>query len=79
MLAGVGRLWFLGSPPNVPLALALWYSPVLLGIVYDYVTRRRVHPVYWIGAVAMGIHFVTIPIVESAVWRAIGRRLQEFA
>jgi hypothetical protein len=75
MFAGAGRLWIVGEPTNVPLLLAIWYSPVFLGIGYDLVTRRRVHPVYIIGALVMGAWLARIPFGQSAAWQSIGRGL----
>lgn len=75
MFAGVGRLWFFGDPPNIPLLLAVWYTPVLIGMAYDIGTTRRVHPVYIVGAVIMGAWLVRIPFGASATWQDIGRRL----
>jgi hypothetical protein len=75
MFAGVGRLWFLGEPTSIPGLIAVWYVPVILGIVYDVVTVRRVHPVYVVGAIAMGAWLVRIPFGESALWQSFGARV----
>jgi hypothetical protein len=75
MFAGVGRLWFLGEPPNIPALIATWYMPVILGIGYDVFTTRRVHPVYVIGALAMGAWLLRIPFGASALWQSFGTRL----
>jgi hypothetical protein len=57
-------LWF---PP--------WVSPVLIAMVYDFVTRRRVHKVYRIGIVILLIGFSRVFFVESETWLRIGRPL----
>lgn len=46
--------WFLGGPPPpvVPV-LAIWLTPIWIGMVYDFVTRRIVHPVYLLGILAV--------------------------
>jgi hypothetical protein len=75
MFAGAGRLWFLGEPTNIPALLAVWYTPVLIGMAYDLATRRRVHPVYIVGAVIMGAWLVRLPFGASAMWQDIGTRL----
>lgn len=50
LIAAVHRMVFLGGrPPPLPQLLAVWLSPILLGMIYDYVKRRMVHPVYLIG------------------------------
>lgn len=75
MFAGVGRLWFLGEPTSVPGLLAVWYTPVLIGMSYDIATMRRVHPVYIVGALIMAAWLVRIPFGTSATWQGIGERL----
>ena len=75
MFAGVGRLWFVGEPTNVPVLLAVWYLPVILGIAYDVVTTRRVHPVYWMGAAVMGVWLVRIPFGQADMWQSISQKL----
>ena len=75
MFAGAGRLWFMGEPTNVPLLLAVWYSPVALGVVYDVVTTRRVHPVYWIGAAVMGVWLFRVPVGQTDMWQSISEKL----
>jgi hypothetical protein len=46
--------WFLGGPPAplVPL-LAIWLAPIWIGMIYDGVTRRILHPVYVLGILAI--------------------------
>ncbi|HEX5049985.1 MAG TPA: hypothetical protein VFX89_22920, partial [Gammaproteobacteria bacterium] len=57
MFAAIGRAFtaagmLVGDPAAFPgrlPRLALWYSPVLVAMAHDLVTKRRIHPVYWIG------------------------------
>jgi uncharacterized membrane protein YozB (DUF420 family) len=50
LIAAVHRMVFLGGrPPPLPQLLAVWLSPILFGMIYDFVKRRMVHPVYLIG------------------------------
>ena len=55
--------------------LALWFAPVLVAIVHDLVTRRRVHAVYWIGIVAMSIALLRLPFSHTEQWHGIARRI----
>jgi hypothetical protein len=55
--------------------LALWYSPVIVAIAHDFVTKRRVHPVYWIGVAAMAVAFLRLPYSQTEHWRSIARTL----
>ncbi|HEX5047433.1 MAG TPA: hypothetical protein VFX89_09955, partial [Gammaproteobacteria bacterium] len=61
-------------PGRLP-RLALWYSPVLVAMAHDLVTKRRIHPVYWIGAVAMAVVFLRIPWAQTDQWHGIARTI----
>ena len=54
---------------------AVWYSPVVAGMIYDRYKVGRVHPVYWIGVVVMAIALLRIPFGETPVWHGIGEAL----
>jgi hypothetical protein len=82
MFAAVGRAAtaagaLLGDPDTfgrVP-RLALWYSPVLVAMAHDLVTKRRIHPVYWIGVAAMTVAFLRIPFAQTEQWRSMARTI----
>lgn len=82
MFAAVGRATtavgtLLGDPDTfgrVP-RLALWYSPVLVAMAHDLVTKRRIHPVYWIGVAAMAVAFLRLPFSETEQWRSVARAI----
>ena len=84
MFAAVGRALtnvavLLGDPEaplgGTPARLALWYSPVLVAMAHDLVTRRRIHPVYWIGVAAMTVAFLRLPYSQTEQWHAIARMI----
>jgi hypothetical protein len=84
MFAAVGRALtntavLLGDPEaplgGVAARLLLWYSPVLVAIVHDLVTRRRIHPVYLIGVVAMAVAFLRVPYSQTDQWHGIARTI----
>jgi len=84
MFAAVGRALtnvavLLGDPEaplgGVPARLLLWYSPVLVAMAHDLVTRRRIHPVYWIGVVAMAVAFLRVPYSQTEHWHEIARTI----
>ncbi|HVY64246.1 MAG TPA: hypothetical protein VHH11_05425 [Gammaproteobacteria bacterium] len=62
---------FTGTVPQ----LALWYSPVLVAMAHDLVTRRSIHPVYWIGAFAMAISLLRLPYSQTEQWHGVARRV----
>jgi hypothetical protein len=83
MFAAIGRTFtaagmLIGDPAafagRVP-RLALWYSPVLVAMAHDLWTKRRVHPVYWIGIAAMAVAFLRLPYSETDQWRGIARTI----
>ena len=84
MFAAIGRTFtnvavLLGDPEaplgGAPARLLLWYSPVLVAMAHDLVTRRRIHPVYWIGVAAMSVAFLRVPYSQTEHWHAIARTI----
>ncbi len=62
---------------SMPAAIFLWYVPVILGIAYDGLRQGRVHPVYWIGAAAMSISLLKLPLGTTDFWLGFGGRIIE--
>ena len=76
LVAAVGR--FPGMLPRGPLwFFGLTFLPSLaLGISYDFVSRRRVHPAYiWGGALLILSVPVRIMISTTQVWHSFAERL----
>jgi len=71
----VGSALLITAIVSYAVSLLVWYLPVLLGMGYDLVARRRIHPVYWIGVAAMTLALARIPLAQSEVWRRVGRAL----
>jgi len=69
--AAVARM---GIEPLV-LFYLVWISPMLVGVGFDLISRRRVHPVYLISLTAMTVAFPRILLLESEAWLRIGRAL----
>jgi len=67
----LGPLWFFG----------LTFLPVLaLGVTYDWITRRRVHPAYlWGGALLILSVPVRLAISTTPAWRSLAGKLVEIA
>ncbi len=68
----VSRMTFLTSTPLVVTVLLL---PVLLGIAFDVVTRRRVHPAYVIGAIVVIASGFGPQLSESDAWFEFSKRV----
>jgi hypothetical protein len=71
LIAAVHRMTFLGGrPPPVPQLLAVWLSPIILGMIHDFVKQRLVHPVYLLGiAIVLVMKFGRAWISDTDAWR----------
>lgn len=52
LIAAVGRLWFIPALPEsmrTPVFLFIWFLPVILAVVRDYLGQQRIHPIYIAG------------------------------
>lgn len=80
LIAAVHRFVFFGTqPPPLPQLLALWLSPILLGMIYDFVKQRIVHPVYVIGIGAILImKFARAWIFDTQAYQTFTRWLAGF-
>jgi hypothetical protein len=70
LVAALARWTFVGSG----LARAgIWLSPIFIGMVHDWITRRRIHPVYTIGSIALFLFAFRLLLARSETWLTIGR------
>jgi hypothetical protein len=72
LFAAAGRMT---SFVSAPAALLVWFSPLLIGMGYDIVTHRRIHPIYPTGLGVLLVGLLRIPLSASAAWLRIGRSL----
>ena len=72
LFAAIGRMTFLSS---VPIALLVWFSPVLVGILYDAIKWRKVHRVYWIGSAALIVGLLRLALAQTEPWLRMGRAI----
>ena len=69
LVAAAGRMRFL---PTVPLFLAVWASPILLALAYDYRKEGRLHSAYLLGLTAILVRGYAPPlIVHTSTWTAV--------
>jgi hypothetical protein len=73
--AAIFRMQAIGLPLSA--GLTLWFALPILGIVYDLRKQGRVHPVYWLGLVAMVVVALRIPFSASETWLRISRPIIE--
>ncbi|MCH8822238.1 MAG: hypothetical protein IH984_01905 [Planctomycetes bacterium] len=60
-----GRMTFLTFTPLILLVL---YSPILLGMAFDFATRRKIHAVYIIGLILHFVSMLRLPLQDSDAW-----------
>lgn len=70
LVAASLRMSFLGAPLPRAMRLFIWFSPILLGIAYDLIAKRIVHPAYVIGLAALYLLSMRSALVETDVWLA---------
>ena len=61
-----------------PLMLAVWFSPILIGIAYDLVRQRLIHPVYLIGLAVLFVSSFRDALMDTDVWLGLTRWLGAF-
>lgn len=70
LFAALARWTFIASGL---LRAAIWLSPIFIGMVHDWITRRRVHPVYVVGSIALFLFAFRLLLARSEAWLQIGR------
>jgi hypothetical protein len=70
LFAALARWTFIGSGLA---RFGIWLSPVFVGMVHDWITRRRIHPVYTIGSIALFLFALRLLAANSQPWLRIGR------
>jgi hypothetical protein len=51
----------------------IWLSPIYLAMIYDYLTKRIIHPVYVIGIVVLASTMIRVFLTQTESWQAIAR------
>jgi hypothetical protein len=70
LVAAALRMSFLGEPLPRPMRLMIWFSPLLLGMAYDLIARRSIHPVYIVGLAALYTLSLRGYLLETDAWLA---------
>ena len=66
---------FVAVPPGLLVDLL-----IVVGMVHDWRTRGRPHPVYVVGlAVNLGVQLLCVPLSTTAAWMAIARAVESLA
>lgn len=70
LIAAAGRM-----PLPTPLVRVVWLSPIILGMGYDFLKSRIVHPAYVIGVAVLFISGYRDGLMQTDVWPAFARWL----
>ncbi len=54
---------------------AIWLAPIYLAMIYDYLTKRIVHPVYVIGIIVLASTMLRVFATQSEAWLSIARMI----
>jgi hypothetical protein len=72
LVAAVARMTINGVLPANPLVFDfVWLSPIWIAMLHDGWFRRRLHPVYGYGFLALGIVPFRMLLIETQAWRDI--------
>ena len=71
LIAAALRLRAFGDPLPFALRIAIWVSPVMLAMAYDYFTRRLIHPAYVVGLIGLLILSQRGRLQGTAFWDVI--------
>jgi hypothetical protein len=73
--AAIFRMQAIGVPLSA--GLTIWFALPVIGMVYDFKTQGRVHPVYFVGTAGMIIAALRIPFSATETWLGIARPIIE--
>jgi len=65
LVAAAGRM-----PVSPSVFRLVWFSPILLGMAYDLVTRRRVSPAYAVGLAVLFVSSFRDHLMQTSFWPA---------
>jgi hypothetical protein len=69
LVAAASRMTFL---PNLQVRQAVWVSPILLAMAYDFRAQRLIHPVYLVGLGAFLVRAVSPRFIATTdTWSAV--------
>lgn len=63
----------------MPAFLSIWLAPVLIAMIYDYASRRVIHPVYVIGLVVLTVIGFSGQLSGTDARMSIARSLSRLA
>jgi hypothetical protein len=65
LTAAIARMQFLGTPVPLTIFVLVWLLPIFVAMVYDFVTKRLIHPVYLIGLASLAVMRLSKPVIAN--------------
>ena len=78
LIAAVSRMSFLGTPVPLLVFLPVWFSPIVLAMGYDFMTKRLIHPAYVFGLGGLFVLRLRGNLVETDAWLSFSGWLATF-
>jgi hypothetical protein len=76
LVAAASRMAFL---PLLSMRQAVWVSPILLAMAYDFRAHRRIHPAYLVGLGAFFVRAISPGIIaDTDAWSGVAHWLTAF-
>lgn len=79
LVAAVGRMQFLGSPPHPLVYDLVWLSPIWIAMLRDLVIERRLHPAYLVSLLALSVVPYRYLLVNTEPYRSFTAWLAKLA
>ncbi len=68
IVAAAGRAILPLTPMTHLAFVLLWLSPILIAMIYDVISQRRLHPVYVIGTIVLAVSSFRDSLVSTDSW-----------
>ena len=71
VVPAIGRMTFLGVPPSLGDFMLVWPLPIYVAMIYDFVTKRLIHPAYVVGVLVLLAERLVLPFGRTDTWTAL--------
>jgi len=78
LLPAVSRMTFLGAPVPLWKFMLIWPVPIYICMIYDFVSKRRIHIVYVLAVMVMLTARLILPFGRSQTWAEISGWFVQF-
>jgi hypothetical protein len=71
--APISRMAFLGEPQNPALLMLVWFTPLLVLAISDWMQNRKIPWLYVSGFLILMLSGIKIPLSQSDAWMSIAK------